>query len=168
MLVVTQRGRAGQVLGGGFGVGQAQIGIKMSKKVKAVGCLNLKSLLENDKLIVEDFDTISELTSFVAKGNSYAAEPGHNDDLVMTLVLFAWLTTQPYFKDLTSVDARIKLLEDKMKDQEEALLPFGIIDNSPVVVEDKVDRGDGKWLWGEDLDDGKFIDARDEFIKRLN
>jgi len=151
MLMVTQRGRAGQVLGGGFGVGQAQIGIKTTKKVKQVGCLNLKNLVENDKLLIEDFDTIAELTSFVARGYSYEAEPGHNDDLVMTLVLFCWLTTQPYFKDLTSVDARKRILADKSKVEEEELLPFGFIDSGPVIDEGvSVDRGDGSWLWKED------------------
>jgi hypothetical protein len=152
MLMVTQRGRAGQVLGGGFGIGQAQIGIKTTKKVKQVGCLNLKNLVENDKLLIEDFDTISELTSFVARGYSYEAEPGHNDDLVMTLVLFCWLTTQPYFKDLTNVDARKRILADKSKVEEEELLPFGFIDSGPVINEVAVDRGDDKWLWGNDFE----------------
>jgi len=151
MLMVTQRGRAGQVLGGGFGIGQAQIGIKTTKKVKQVGCLNLKNLVESDKLLIEDFDTIAELTSFVARGYSYEAEPGHNDDLVMTLVLFCWLTTQPYFKDLTSVDARKRILADKSKVEEEELMPFGFIDSGPVVEEVAVDRGDDKWLWGDDF-----------------
>ena len=151
MLMVTQRGRAGQVLGGGFGIGQAQMGIKTTKKVKQVGCLNLKNLVESDKLIIEDFDTIAELTSFVARGYSYEAEPGHNDDLVMTLVLFCWLTTQPYFKDLTSVDARKLILADKSKVEEEELLPFGFIDSGPIIEEGvSVDRGDGSWLWKED------------------
>ncbi len=161
MLMVTQRGRAGQVLGGGFGVGQAQIGIKTTKKVKQVGCLNLKNLVENDKLLIEDFDTIAELTSFVARGYSYEAEPGHNDDLVMTLVLFCWLTTQPYFKDLTSVDARKRILADKSKVEEEELMPFGFIDSGPIVEDVAVDRGDDKWLWGNDFE--KDLDPDPKF-----
>ena len=157
MLMVTQRGRAGQVLGGGFGKGQAQIGIKTTRKVKQVGCLNLKHLVEGDKLIIEDFDTVSELTSFVSKGYTYEAESGHNDDLVITLVLFSWLTTQPYFKDLTDVDARKRILADKSKAQEEDLLPFGFIDSGPVITDDvKVDRGDNRWIWGDDLNDDEF------------
>jgi len=160
MLLVTQRGRAGQVLGGGFGIGQAQIGIKTTKKVKQVGCLNLKNLVENDKLLIEDFDTIAELTSFVARGYSYEAEPGHNDDLVMTLVLFCWLTTQPYFKDLTSVDARKRILADKSKVEEEELMPFGFIDSGTVVEEVAVDRGDDKWLWGNDFEEDRNPDPK--------
>lgn len=160
MLLVTQRGRAGQVLGGGFGIGQAQMGIKTTKKVKQVGCLNLKNLVESDKLLIEDFDTIAELTSFVSRGYSYEAEPGHNDDLVMTLVLFCWLTTQPYFKDLTSVDARKRILADKSKVEEEELLPFGFIDSGPVVEEVAVDRGDDKWLWGNDFEKDSTPDPK--------
>lgn len=149
MMMVTMRGRAGQTLGTGFGKGQAQLGIKTSKKVKHIGCANLKNLVEADKLAIEDFDTISELTSFVAKGNSYEAEPGHNDDLVMTLVLFAWLTTQPHFKELTSVDARIKLVDEKLAQAEDDLLPFGYITDGTLPEEEEVpvDTGNGNWLW---------------------
>ena len=87
------------------------------------------------------------MTSFVARGYSYEADPGHNDDLVMTLVLFGWLTTQPYFKDLTNVDARQKILAEKLKESEEDYMQFGIIDSGPIVEETSVDRGDGMWLW---------------------
>jgi len=90
MLMLSVRGRAGQQLTGGFGTGKSQVGIKTSKKIKSIGCLNLKNMVEGDKLIVQDFDTISELTSFVAKGYGYQADSGYNDDLVMTLVAF-WL-----------------------------------------------------------------------------
>ena len=158
LLTVTQWGRAGQVLGGGFGVGQAQLGVRTSKKVKQVGCLNLKNLIEDDKFLIEDFDTIAELTSFVARGYSYEAEPGHNDDLVMTLVLFGWLTTQPYFKDLTNVDARERILAEKIKENEEDYMPFGFIDSGPVSMDDTaVDRGDDSWLWGTDTQKDRIL-----------
>jgi hypothetical protein len=160
MLTVTMRGRAGQVLGGGFGVGQPQMGVKTTKKVKQLGCMNLKSLVEGDKLLLSDFDTIAELTSFVARGNSYQADPGHNDDLVMTLVLFAWLTIQPYFKDLTDVDARARVLAEKMKDQQDDLMPFGFIANGVTSDETAVDRGDGAWLWGDDMSAPSDYDDR--------
>ena len=111
----------------------------------------------NGYLIIEDFDTISELTSFVSKGYSYEAESGHNDDLVITLVLFSWLTTQPYFKDLTDVDARSRILADKLKTEEDDLLPFGFIDSGASIVDDvQIDRGDGRWLWGDDLNDDEY------------
>ena len=96
------------------------------------------------------------MINYLSKGYSYEAERGHNDDLVITLVLFSWLTTQPYFKDLTDVDARKRILADRLEDQEEDLLPFGFIDSGVVIEDVKVDRGDGRWLWGDDLDEDEY------------
>jgi hypothetical protein len=146
VLMVVQKGRAGQMLAGGFGQGQAQLGIKTTKKVKQIGCLNLKNVIEDDKLIIEDFDTISELTSFISKGYSYEADTGYNDDLVMTLVLFAWLTTQPYFKDLTNLDLRRKMLEEKATLEASNMLPFGFIDDGMYSEEDSFTDSSGT-LW---------------------
>ena len=128
MILITSRGRAGQVFDGGFGgKGQAQYGITMSKKVKQVGCNMLKNLIEEDKLLINDFDTIAELSSFASKAGSYEAEAGAFDDLAMTLVMFAWLNSQTYFKEITDLDLRRRMLEEKMKLMEEDVLPFGWI-----------------------------------------
>ena len=129
MLMLSVRGRAGQQLTGGFGTGKSQIGIKTTKKIKSIGCMNLKNMIEGDKLIVCDFDTISELTSFVAKGYSYQAEAGYNDDLVMTLVLFGWLCQQSYFRELTDVDLRKKMQNEQMELEDERMLPYGFVDD---------------------------------------
>ena len=145
ILMIASRGRAGQVLSGGFGSEKTQLGITMSKKVKQIGCINLKNMIEGDRLIIEDFDTISELTSFISKGYSYQADAGYNDDLVMTLVLFAWLTTQPYFRELTDIDLRRKILEEKSELEMSNMLPFGIIDNGIEVIDGN--SGFGKELW---------------------
>jgi hypothetical protein len=129
LLVTTVRGRKGQTLDGGFGSGQSQYGIRTTEAVKRIGCSLLKSMVEENKLIVEDFDTIKEFVSFISKKKSYQAETGHHDDLVMTLVLFGWLTTQSYFKELTNLDIRKDLYEDKMKQIEDDMTPFGFIDD---------------------------------------
>lgn len=92
-----------------IGFGGHQPGIRTTSKTKAVGCSQLKSLIESNMLIVEDFDAISELSTFSVKGKSYAAEKGKTDDVVMTLVLFAWFTAQPYFNDMFDVDVRKQL-----------------------------------------------------------
>ena len=81
---------------------------------KRIGCAALKGLVEEDKLIIEDFNTINELTSFVAKRQSYEADDGHNDDLVMGLVMFAWMTTQPYFTEMMDMNIREDLYWDKL------------------------------------------------------
>ena len=128
IIVTSMKGRAGQQVGGGFGK-NIQLGIRTSKQLKRIGCSTLKEMIESDKLIISDFDTISELTTFAVKHNSYEAEEGSNDDLAMTLVIFSWLVQQRYFKDLTDLDIRKKLAEEQMKALEDDLLPFGIIDD---------------------------------------
>ena len=126
--MTANRGRAGQVAGSGFGHGSF-FGVRTTKAVKRIGCSTLKDLIEKDKLLITDFETIVELASFISKGTSYQAEEGQHDDLVMTLVLFAWLVRQDYFKELTDLDIRQRLYEERMKDVENNLLPFGIIDD---------------------------------------
>jgi len=128
IIVSSMKGRAGQQIGGGFSK-NIQLGIRTSKQLKRIGCSTLKEMIESDKLIISDFDTISELTTFAVKNNSYEAEEGSNDDLAMTLVIFSWLVQQRYFKDLTDLDIRKKLADEQMKALEEDLLPFGIIDD---------------------------------------
>ena len=129
LLVTTVRGRKGQTLDGGFGSGQSQYGIRTTEAVKRIGCSILKSMIEEDKLIVKDFDIIKEFVSFISKKKSYQAETGHHDDLVMTLVLFGWLTTQTYFKELTNLDIRRDLYKEKMKEIEDNMTPFGFIED---------------------------------------
>jgi len=128
LITTSVKGRAGQQVSGGFS-GNSQFGVRTTKQVKRIGASNLKDLIENDKLIIEDFDLISELASFIGKGNSYEAEEGTHDDLVMTCLLFAWLVRQTYFRDVTNVDIRQKMYEDKIRMLEDEQLPFGLIDD---------------------------------------
>ena len=86
-------------------------------------------MIETDKLIIYDFDTLAELTTFASKHNSYEAEEGAHDDLAMTLVIFAWLVQQQYFKDLTDLDIRKQMYKEQMEALEQDMLPFGIIDD---------------------------------------
>lgn len=118
----------GQTISAGF-KRSATIGIKTTKTVKKIGCANLKTLIENDKLIINDFDTIAELNTFVRIRDSYAAEEGNNDDLVMGLVLFSWLSAQSYFKDSTNIDIRKVLLDEQNALIYENLAPVGFINN---------------------------------------
>tara|TARA_Y100000004_G_C8940086_1_gene423787 strand:+ start:21 stop:1673 length:1653 start_codon:yes stop_codon:yes gene_type:complete len=143
LLMLSVRGRKGQVLDGGFGKGESQLGIKTTTTTKKVGCSLLKNLVEEDKLIINDFNLINEMTTFVAKRNSYEADDGHHDDLVMTMVLNAWIIGQPYFKDLLNSDVRRKLYDEKMDKIEQDLVPFGFVDggdNSESFVDDEGDR----------------------------
>ena len=105
------------------------MGIRTTKQVKRIGCATLKDLIERDNLIIEDFDTISELTTFIGKSTSWEADDGAHDDLVMTMVLFSWLVQQRYFKELTDQDIREKMFAEQMKLIEEELVPFGYIED---------------------------------------
>ena len=127
-LVMTRtRAGKGQEIGSGFGTVKSKLGIKTSQSVKKIGCSMIKELIESDRIIIPDLDTVRELTTFISKGSSYQAEPGHHDDLVMTLVLFGWMATQDYFKNLVGGDMRQVLYSDQIQNLEENLTPFGII-----------------------------------------
>lgn len=127
LMFCTMSGRLGQVLGGGNG--KAQFGMKMTKQSKRIGCSLLKTLIENDQLIINDYDTYSELTTFVRNKASYEAEVGANDDLVMGLVSFSWATGQQHFKEDMEQDIRDNINRKVVNDIEANLVPFGIIDD---------------------------------------
>jgi hypothetical protein len=156
LLMCSMRGRAGQIVGQGFSGKKTQLGIKMSKTVKKIGCLNLKTMIEEDKLIFNDYEIISELTTFIQKHNSFEAEEGCNDDLAMCLVIYAWLVSQDYFKELTEQDVRKRLYEEQKNQIEQDMAPFGFvltgIEDEPIVDADgdvwKVDEyGDKSYMW---------------------
>ena len=129
VLMCSMRGRAGQIVGQGFSGKKTQLGVKMSKTVKKVGSLNLKTLIEEDKLYFNDYDIISELTTFIQKHGSFEAEEGCNDDLAMCLVIYAWLVVQDYFKELTDQDVRKRIYEEQKNQIEQDMAPFGFIDD---------------------------------------
>ena len=129
LLMAAMRGRAGQQLGQGFSGKKTQLGVKMSTAVKQVGCSNLKALIEEDKLIIPDYDTIAELTTFIVKGQSFAAEDGCNDDLAMCLVIFAWMAMQEYFKQMHDNDVRQRIYDDQRENIEQDMAPFGFVDD---------------------------------------
>ena len=129
LLMAAMRGRAGQQLGQGFSGKKTQLGVKMSTAVKQVGCSNLKALIEDDKLIIKDYDTIAELTTFIQKGNSFQAEDGCHDDLAMCLVMFAWMAMQEYFKEMHDNDVRARIYADQRDSIEQDMAPFGFIND---------------------------------------
>jgi len=127
LLMCSMRGRAGQVVGQGFSGNKTQLGVKMSKTVKKVGSLNLKTMIEENKLLFCDIDIISEMTTFIQKNSSFEAEDGCNDDLAMCLVIYAWLVAQDYFKELTDQDVRKRLYDEQKNQIEQDMAPFGFI-----------------------------------------
>ncbi len=152
LIMVSVRGRKGQCIDGGFGKGKTQFGVKTTPTVKNVGCSVLKSMIEEEKLLIEQIDIIEELCSFIKKGPGYQAEQGANDDLVMTLVLFAWLSTQTYFKDLTNLDIRAKLYAEKIKQMKDDMLPEGFFGLDSASAEVEVDSEGNVWTKVDDAE----------------
>ena len=144
MMMVTMHGRNGQQIGGGFSK-NVSMGIRTTKQVKRIGCATLKDLIERDNLIVEDFDTISELTTFIGKSTSWEADDGAHDDLVMCCVLFSWLVQQRYFRELTDQDIREKMFSEQMRMIEEEMVPFGFIEDGHDPDENKIPGDDNVW-----------------------
>jgi hypothetical protein len=157
ILMCAMRGRAGQVVGSGFSGKKSQLGVRTTAAVKKLGCSNLKTLLEDDKLLTVDYDIISELTTFAQKHNSFEAEEGCNDDLAMCLVIFSWLVAQDYFKEMTDNDVRKRIYEEQKNQIEQDMAPFGFIvdgiDEMGSFVDDSGDRwytdeyGDMSYMW---------------------
>ena len=145
LLMCSMRGRAGQVVGQGFSGKKTQLGLKMSKTVKKVGSLNLKTLIESDKLLSCDYEIMSELTTFIQKGNSFEAEEGCNDDLAMCLVIYAWLVAQDYFKELTDQDVRKRLYDEQKNQIEQAMAPFGFMSDGLDDMQSFVDAEGDRW-----------------------
>ena len=136
VLLVSNRGKKGQKVDGGFGEsGKVQFGVRTSYQIKKLGCSILKEMVEQDKLVVSDLDVISEFSTFISKGISYEASEGYHDDLVDTLILFSWLTTQTYFREIIDIDTRRKLYEKRLQDLEASLSPFGFIEDGILDLE---------------------------------
>ncbi len=154
ILFTENSGRAGKQVTAGFSGRTADKGIRTTKLVKSVGCSILKLLVEQNQFIVNDFHTINELSTFSKKGNSYEAESGKHDDLVMCLVLFAWLSDQQYFKDYSNINTLMSLREKTDEDMEQDLAPFGFVFNGR---EDYADDEYEKlvpesWMWRSERD----------------
>ena len=147
---VTEKSR--QYVSPGFGK-STRLGVNTSKQVKRQGCFNFKSLMEEHKLLVFDADIISEISTFVEKGNTYQADEGYNDDCVMCMVLFGWLSTMPFFKELVDVNTREGLYKQEMQSITQNLTPF---------VMRKGDEGPPAWVAG-----GDYWLLDDEYDKRL-
>jgi hypothetical protein len=126
MIWVGSDSRYGQVLSSSGR--SAGLGVRTTKQIKRIGCSTLKALVEENKLLIFDKDIISELSTFIEHNGVYQADEGYNDDLVMTMVLFAWASNDPLFKDLMNANNRQALYNAQIQSIEDELTPFGFID----------------------------------------
>ena len=159
LLMASMRGRNGQIVGQGFSGKKTQLGVRTTAAVKKLGCSNLKTMIEDHKLLTCDYEIISELTTFTQKHNSFEAEEGCNDDLAMCLVLFAWLVAQEYFKEMTDNDIRKRIYEEQKNQIEQDMAPFGFIETG---LEDSsfVDKDGDVWHTDEYGDRSYMWDYR--------
>jgi len=145
LLMTTQRGRSGQVLGAGFSGRGSGFGVKMTKQIKKIGCSNIKTLIEGDKMLINDFNIIEEMSTFIKRGQSWQAEEGNTDDLMMCLVIFGWLSNQPYFKEMTDTNARQQLYEEQQNLIEQDMAPFGFVDDGLDDTRPEIDEYGTVW-----------------------
>ena len=155
VLMCSMRGRAGQIVGQGFSGNKTQLGVKMSITVKKVGCQNLKQIIEDDKLLFRDYDIINELTTFIQKKQSFEADDGFHDDLVMCLVIFSWMAVQDYFKEMTDNDIRQRIYEDQKNQIEQDMAPFGFITTG--LEGDEGFASDGVVWYGDSQEDVSYM-----------
>jgi hypothetical protein len=146
LVKIEMKGKQGQQQTPGFKK-KIAYGLKTTNQSKMIGCTNLKTLIENDKLIINDAQMITELTTFSADKKTFKAEEGNNDDLVMTLVHFGWLSAQKYFRENINNDIRKVLQQEQLNLMDQDITPFGIIDNGIDSPGEKDAAGD---IWIED------------------
>jgi len=159
LLMASMRGRNGQIVGQGFSGKKTQLGVRTTAAVKKLGCSNLKTLIEDHKLLTCDYEVISELTTFAQKHNSFEAEEGCNDDLAMCLVIFAWLVQQDYFKEMTDNDIRKRIYEEQKNQIEQDMAPFGFV-NTGLEDTQFVDKEGDVWHTDEYGDRSYMWDYR--------
>jgi len=157
LLMCAMRGRNGQQVGSGFSGSRTQMGVRMTAAVKKLGCSNLKTLMEDDKIVTNDYDIIAELTTFVQKKQSWEAEDGCHDDLAMCLVIFAWLVAQDYFKEMTDTDVRKRIYEEQKNQIEQDMAPFGFILNGTDDEDEFVDEEGDRWAKVDEYGDRAFM-----------
>ena len=157
LLMCAARGRNGQQVGSGFSGTKTQMGVRMTQTVKKLGCSNLKTLMEDDKIETHDYDIIAELTTFVQKKQSWEAEDGCHDDLAMCLVIFAWLVAQDYFKEMTDTDVRKRIYEEQKNQIEQDMAPFGFILDGVDDEDEFVDGEGDRWAKVDEYGDRSFM-----------
>lgn len=157
--------KQGAKITGGFKK-QMRLGLRMTESVKRMGCQNLKTLIEQDKLLITDFDTISEFSTFTQQLQTFKADEGHHDDLVMCLVMFGWLMTQKYIREAQGPSTDIRKILEREQNQmvEDDIMPYGILDTG---LDDMIAIEDGElWVSTRGMDRQEMEQAMVNYVKR--
>ena len=135
-----------------------RIGVEINRKIKRIGCSAIKDIIEHGKLNVVDPQTILEMSTFVAKGISFEASEGNHDDLMMNLVLFGFFAVGNNFEELTDVNLKEMMFEQRMKEIEDDVTPFGFIEDgmdgilSPMELQNEEDP----WIIADEKRNSEF------------
>jgi len=121
------------------------IGIEITRKTKRLGCSSIKDILENNKLTIVDENTILEISTFTARGQSYEASDGNHDDLMMNLVMFGYFTSTQYFGDMTDINLKDMIFKKQLKEIDDDLVPFGFIDDASEEIEKLENPRGSEW-----------------------
>ena len=130
------------------------LGILMTRKVKRIGCSSFKDLLENNKLEIVDEDTIIEISTFTARGSSYEASDGNHDDIVMNLIMFGYFAGTSAFGEMTDINIRDLMFQQRMQEIENDVLDWGFVDDGldnishPALTSDQwqIESPDQEWM----------------------
>lgn len=166
ILTVVKNGTRGQALSNGFGrVDSTQMGVRTTKQVKSIGCGSIKTLIEESNLIIEDDATIKEFATFIETRGSYAADDGYHDDCVMPLVLFGWVTTQTYFKDLTNLSVRERIFQARIENIQQRFTPFMFKSDGR---EEEQTKSESNGLYVSSLDHSMSLNSSYERFNQLS
>jgi len=127
------------------------LGIEITRKTKRLGCSAIKDIVETGKLDIVDEQTILEMSTFEARGQSYEASDGNHDDLMMNLVMFGYFSTGGYFLDMTNINMKKLMFSDRMKEIDEDIVPFGFIDDGTDYM-NQLDQNDRNSEWAIEYD----------------
>ena len=130
------------------------IGIEITRKSKRLGCSAIKDILETNKLNIVDEQTILEISTFEARGQSYEASEGNHDDLMMNLVMFGYFVSTQFFADMTDIDLKKMLFDQRMKEIEDDMVPFGFIDDGTEAIQ-AIENQEDPWKIRDDT--GRFV-----------
>ena len=130
------------------------IGIEITRKSKRLGCSAIKDILETNKLNIVDEQTILEISTFEARGQSYEASEGNHDDLMMNLVMFGYFVSTQFFADMTDIDLKQMLFDQRMKEIEDDMVPFGFIDDGTEAIQ-AIENQEDPWKIRDDT--GRFV-----------
>tara|TARA_Y100000389_G_scaffold192066_1_gene219098 strand:+ start:5161 stop:6792 length:1632 start_codon:yes stop_codon:yes gene_type:complete len=147
ILMTTQKGRAGQILGAMFSQRGSQLGVRMTKQIKKMGTANIKAIIESDKLVINDFNIVGEMSTFTRKNQSWQAEEGCNDDYMTCLTILGWVANQRYFKEMTDRNIRAEMYKEQEKLIEQDMAPFGFVDNGVDTPEEQPFSDEYGQIW---------------------